>query len=143
MVMIEDKQNGCTVVLRRRLGWQGIAFPGGHVEDAESFYDSTVREAKEETGLDISDLKHCGTVHWFNEDTKERYIVLLYKTNSFKGKLTEKTEEGEIFWVKTELIKKMNTSPNFKLYLDVFFDDSLNEAFCSYNSKSPYEIIFK
>ena len=37
--------------------WPGITFPGGHVEPNESFVRSVIREVKEETGLDITDVQ--------------------------------------------------------------------------------------
>lgn len=38
--------------------WPGLTFPGGHVEDHETFHDSVVREVKEETNLDIKTLAY-------------------------------------------------------------------------------------
>ena len=63
MIMIYDKYTDKAVVINRRLSWRGISFPGGHVEPGESFYESAVREAKEETGLTVRDLKFCGVIH--------------------------------------------------------------------------------
>lgn len=48
------------LVQDRVKSWNGVAFPGGHVESRESIVDSTIREIKEETGLDISNLTLCG-----------------------------------------------------------------------------------
>lgn len=36
----------------------GLVFPGGHIEQGESFRDSVIREIKEETGLDIFEPNH-------------------------------------------------------------------------------------
>lgn len=35
----------------------GLVFPGGHIEQGESFRDSVIREIKEETGLFIWDMR--------------------------------------------------------------------------------------
>ena len=50
-VLVQDRKNP---------NWPGITFPGGHVEQGESFVDSVIREVKEETGLDVTDLRLCG-----------------------------------------------------------------------------------
>ena len=58
------------LVQDRVKSWTGVAFPGGHVELRESIVDSTIREIKEETGLDISNLKLCGIKQWFKADVR-------------------------------------------------------------------------
>ena len=66
MCMIYDDK-GNILVKERIKSWCGIAFPGGHLELNESIVDSMIREVKEETGLDVSNLKLCGIKQWFNE----------------------------------------------------------------------------
>ena len=69
------------VIDRCKSDWQGITFPGGHVEKNESFVDSVVREIKEETGLDIQNPLLCGIVSWYNKEKDVRNLVYLYKTD--------------------------------------------------------------
>jgi len=45
---------------RRDPNWPGITFPGGHVEQGESFVESVKREVFEETGLIIENPILCG-----------------------------------------------------------------------------------
>ena len=40
--------------------WSGYAFPGGHVENGESFAESVIREIYEETGLTIQNPQLVG-----------------------------------------------------------------------------------
>ncbi|MDD4415157.1 MAG: NUDIX domain-containing protein [Oscillospiraceae bacterium] len=87
MVMIKDRHTGKTLVQDRVKSWKGLSFPGGHIEDGESFYDCAVREVKEETGLDVYNLKFCGIIHWLNNKTFDRYMVFLYKTADYLGEL--------------------------------------------------------
>ena len=132
MIMIENPETDEVIVQNRVKYWTGITFPGGHIEKGESFTESAIREAKEETGLDIRNPKICGTVHWCNKDTDSRYIVILFRTTEFSGNLIGETEEGKVFWTKKSELNSFNLSPNFSEYLKVFLDDNKNEAFGLY-----------
>ena len=84
MVMIQDKQTGKVLVQERVKSWKGLSFPGGHVEDNESIVDSAVREVKEETGLDVCNLKSCGVIHWLNKKTLDRFMVFFIRQRSIR-----------------------------------------------------------
>lgn len=143
MIMIEDKASGKVLVQERVKSWTGLSFPGGHVEPGESFVDSAIREVREETGLDISNLKLCGVIHWAHTETHDRYIVMLYKTSDFSGELIDKTEEGRVFWISPGELKKQKLSNNFEKYIPMFFDEDKNEAFGAWNEADPNTIIYK
>lgn len=44
MIMVKNRQTGEILVEERVKYWCGIAFPGGHVDEGESYYDAAVRE---------------------------------------------------------------------------------------------------
>ena len=90
MVMRED---GKVLVLDRiKTDWPGLTFPGGKVEAGESFAASAIREIHEETGLSVSRVIPCGTVHWAHKETGHRYIEFLYKALEFEGEFLELRE---------------------------------------------------
>ena len=145
MIMIENKSTGKVLVLDRRGSWPGLTFPGGHVEKGEPFLDAAVREAKEETGLDVSKLRSCGVVHWANKKTGDCYLEFLYKTSNFYGELIGGTIEGDILWMTPDELKSSDRlSPNFELYLPMFFDNKYSELYFDWdgegwNSKPEYK----
>ncbi len=50
MCMIQDlSTNKVLVQVRNKNDWDGISFPGGHVEMGESIVQSVIREVQEET----------------------------------------------------------------------------------------------
>ena len=143
MVMIQDKTTGKVLVQERIKSWKGLSFPGGHVDEGESFVDSAIREIKEETGLDIKNLKSCGTFHWSNNKTFDRYIVFLYNTVDFKGELITEMDEGKNYWVSINELKAQRTTNDFHYYFPMFFEDGFNEAFGSWNNDELWEIVYK
>ena len=127
MCMLSDGRGNVLVLDRRDPVWGGLTFPGGHVEPGESFVDSVIREMQEETGLTIHRPVLCGLKQWM-EDAQTRYVVLLYKAESFEGELSS-SEEGDVFWMDLEDMKRSRLAPGMEFMLQVFLNDSLNEHY--------------
>ncbi len=108
--------------------WSGITFPGGHVKPRESFVSSVIREVKEETGLDISNVKLCGIKQWTQRDGKYRYIVLFYKTDTYSGEL-KSSDEGKVFWIEKSRLKDFVLADGFGEMFEVFDNDNLTENY--------------
>ena len=119
-------QDGNRILLQNRVkkDWQGYTLPGGHVEPGESFVDAVIREMKEETGLDILKPRLVGIKQFPIDDG--RYIVLLFKTESFSGQVVS-SDEGEMEWVKYDRLSAINTVDDLDDLLKVFNDPDLNE----------------
>ena len=128
MIMVYNKDTDEVLVIDRLKKYPGLSFPGGHAEKGESFYECAVREVKEETGLDVSELEPCGMINWCKSDGSGRYVEFLYKTSVFSGTLSEGTDEGNIFWLPKSELYKRPLSPNFAEYLPVFFSEKYTEA---------------
>lgn len=116
----------------------GLVFPGGHIEQGESFRDSVIREIKEETGLDIFEPQPCGFKDWIQDDGT-RYIVLLYKTNKFSGTLRS-SEEGHVFWLDRKDLDEANFIWDMRELMEIFETDQYSEFFFEYKIVSTFSI---
>ena len=124
MCMVYDGQGN--VLVQRRLDpkWPGVVFPGGHVESGETFAQAVIREILEETGLTIRHPRLCGVKHWHRHGV--RNVVLLYKTNEYKGSLHD-SEEGPVWWTPLQDLPTLPLADNFSNMLQVFLRDDLSE----------------
>ena len=139
MCMIYDHDGNVVVQDRVKPGWPGIAFPGGHVEMGESFTDAVIREVLEETGLTVSNLQLCGIKDWTSEDGT-RYVVLLYKTNQFAGKLSS-SDEGAVWWVPLRQLPEMKLASSMQSMLQLFCNDTTTELFFHMENGEWIEIL--
>ena len=122
-------RNGDYVLVQDRTDphWPGVTFHGGHIESGESFAASVVREVYEETGLTIENPRLCGVKEWENSDGS-RYIVLLYKTDRFSGKIRS-SHEGKVCWAALSSLPSLQLSLDFEKLLEVFLRDDLSEFY--------------
>ena len=110
-VMIKNPVTNEILVQNRKKRAPGWSFPGGHVEDGESFQACAVREVMEETGFLVKNLEYCGVVHWIDRADDSRYLCFMYRTCDFEGALIAETDEGEQFWLGAE---ELFTAPSEK-----------------------------
>lgn len=117
--------NKILVIDRQKKDWPGLTFPGGHVEKDEDFDTSVKREVKEETGLTIYKPVLCG-IEEFKTENEDRYLMLYYKTDRFKGKLKD-SKEGRVFWIDRKDLKKHKLSLDLERILKIMESDELSE----------------
>lgn len=124
MITHEDK---VLVIDRQKPDWPGVTFPGGHVEQGESFVEAVIREVQEETGLTIEDPVLCGTKQ-FQTDSDARYVVLFYKASRFSGEL-KASDEGEVFWIHRKDLGKYPLSMDMEAMVQVMESETLSEFY--------------
>lgn len=128
-MIVDEKKNKVLVQIRDKNDWDGISFPGGHVEFGEAFVPAVIREVKEETGLEISNVLPCGFKDWYDYKKKKRYVVMFFKTSTYSGKLVSKSHEGVNTWMSIDEIRDSKTADDFKEMLDIFLGKSGNSEF--------------
>lgn len=132
MVRILDGQNVVVLDKKKKEGWEGLTFPGGKVDPNESFNHSAIREVKEETNLDISDLEFNGIIQWIEDDL--RMTGLLYTTRNFKGTLVKESVEGKLFKENYEKLKTMDGLSDSMQYIFDIYDGKYFEIVLYYEN---------
>ena len=79
---------------------------------------------KEETGLVIKAPRLCGIKQFPIEGG--RYLVFLFETDQFEGKVVD-SEEGRMQWVKKSELKNVKLVDDFDDLIEVMHSDSLTE----------------
>lgn len=131
--MIKINRGNDVLVLDKvkKYGWEGLTFPGGHVEKVESITESVIREAKEETNLDIENIKYVGMISWYDIDDNDRIVGFLYETDDFSGELVKENVEGTLEFIDYEELKNMDGH-----------SDSMGEIFAIYDGKYSEIVLY-
>lgn len=115
----------------KKYGWEGLTFPGGHVEKIESITESVIREAKEETNLDIENIKYVGMISWYDIDNNDRIVGFLYETDDFSGELVKENVEGTLEFIDYDELKNMDGH-----------SDSMGEIFAIYDGEYSEIVLY-
>ena len=99
--------------------WIGI---GGKFEGEEAPEECLLREAKEETGLTLTDWKCRGVVTFLN-DCCEGEFMYLFTADGFEGQLKE-CDEGELKWVDRAFLDQLPKWEGDQIFLDLLWQDA-------------------
>lgn len=117
-VIIFNK-DGKILILRRckttKLGPLFWDFPGGTLEFGEDPLKGISREIKEETGLNVQDLRVVDVSSGFNK-LKEFWVTICYTATS-KALNVKISHEHDIFkWVSLKGFQKFKALPSLKIF---------------------------
>ncbi len=105
-IILEDNK----IILIKRLNnpfkdhW---AIPGGFVEYGEKVEDAAVREAKEETGLDIELTKLVGVYSDPNRDPRGHTVTVVFLSKIIGGTLKSDSDAKDAKFIDIKELKNM------------------------------------
>lgn len=125
--------------------WAGLYNAiGGHIERGEDAVSSALREIREETGLEVNNLRLMGTV--LVDVEKELGVCLfVFRGEAKPGDLVP-SQEGQLAWIAVERVSELPVVPDLPLFLRRVWlmreGDPPFSARSFYNREGKLEIIF-
>lgn len=115
----------------------GYYFPlGGHIEEGENVVEASKREAYEESGLELPDLKLKGVFQqsgFFGDN-----VTWFFSDARVDSKEVVESEEGKLYWVKVDSISRLKTISTVKKVVDLIRESRHGELIvgtCKFNGK--------
>lgn len=115
--IVLNDQGEILLIKGPRRGWE---MPGGQVEEGESLKEATIREVKEETGIDIKIEKFCGIF----QNVEDFICNTLFLAKPIGGKETASAESLEVAFYPVAEALTMVTWKNFKERIEYCLNDS-------------------
>lgn len=126
---VVDREKGKILLIEKKRG-MGTGYlngPGGHIELEETSTEAAIRETKEETGLDVTDLRNMGTLRFqFKEGTS--MVGYIFYTESFFGELKE-CEEARPDWYDLDSLDYSRMWEDDRLWLEAMLSGKHIEGF--------------
>jgi 8-oxo-dGTP diphosphatase len=110
--------------------------PGGHREFNEGLFECAHREVKEETGLDIKNLRIIATGNAYLKDLDQEFFFHFVEADYSGGEVIAEPEDGELVWLTPdEMLEKENMLAEIREIVPFLFSD--DKKIISY--KAVYE----
>lgn len=102
-----------------------VAVPGGHIELGEKTIDALVREVKEETGLEIYDIKFLNTDEFINKTDPNKikhFVFLNYLAKTDFDQVVLNDEDAtEYKWIQPSEVINLKLNDSIKKVIQNYF----------------------
>ena len=112
------------ILLHRRADNGLWSLPGGTMEIGESILDCVIREAREETGLDVEVLGLVGiysdpdyVIEYDDGEVRQQFSVC-FRCRPVEGDLRQGDESTELRWVRHDEIEGVDLQPSIGLRIN-------------------------
>jgi 8-oxo-dGTP diphosphatase len=117
---------------------------GGHIERDEDIYSAALREVREETGLEVEDLRLVGLIN-IDGDQPTGIMLFVFTAQSRSGEPIP-SEEGALEWIDRDLITQVDLVEDLPIILPRAIDQLVSAlpffAHYSYNEQEQLMIRF-
>ena len=126
---IVDKESSKILLIEKKRG-MGTGYlngPGGHIELEETSVEAAIRETKEETGLDVDNLRNMGRLRFqFKEGTS--MVGYIFYTETFSGELKE-CDEAKPGWYELSALDYSRMWEDDRLWLPAMLEGKIIEGY--------------
>ncbi len=103
--VIIEKDGKIVLIKRRNEPYKGkLALPGGKVEVGERVEETTIREAREETSLDVELTDIMGVYSEKNRDPRWPSVSIVFIAKPLRGSLKSGSDAEGAFWFEPDEI---------------------------------------
>lgn len=119
---IQDNQGRLLMI--RRTDNDLYSIPGGQLEPGETLNQGTVREVKEETGIDIEVAGLIGIysnpnhVLAYDDGEVRQEFSICFSAQPIAGQLRTSNESSDVRWVEREELARLNIHPSIRLRIE-------------------------
>lgn len=99
------KDNKVACIKYKNINKDYFDIPGGKIEDGETEIQTCIREFKEETGMDINDLKCIGNVEIIYPGKNKKFVMKTYIANKVNGNPLD-LDDNYAYWLPIKELTK-------------------------------------
>ncbi len=121
IIEMHDQPNRPIVLIERKYQPHGWAIPGGFVDVGETVSTAAVREALEETCLEVELVTRLGVVDKIELDDKGEvyyhFVIIQYLADMVSGEMCPMDDALEAEWVTLDQLKDYDLTNSLKDFL--------------------------